>query len=339
MGKREAGEIMKGCAIDIGTMNLVSARRTTSGVSIRRMRDVFLDLPKEAKKMLKLSGAEFIERVEEDDIIVVGDAAMEIAAVYNKEVRRPLSSGLVSAGELEAVSILGVLIKNVLGEPVIPGEACYFSVPADPIDQLDRDIIYHTGIFDKILTELGFTAYASNEAMAVIYSETSKDQFSGISLSFGSGMLNAALAVNAMEGLSFSVARAGDWLDRGAAKSLGTTQARICSLKEKGINLMGPKTREEEALVFYYKNLIEYVIKHFVAQFKLKCHLAIPKPLPIIISGGTSLAEGFVDLFSSVFKKYQKRFPIEISEIRHASSPLNAVAQGLLVQAMQEYDE
>lgn len=337
MSKKDPSSFVKGCSIDIGTMNLVSARRTSSGLSLRRMRDVFLDLPLEAKKMLKLSGAEFIER--EDDIIVVGDAAMEIASIYNKEVRRPLASGLVAAGEMDAVSVLGMLIKTVLGEPICEGEACYFSVPANPIDQLDRDVIYHTGIFDRILTEMGYTAYASNEAMAIIYSETVKEQFSGIGISFGSGMVNVALAVNAMEGLSFSVARSGDWIDSGAAKSLGSTQSRMCSLKEKGINLMDPKSREEEALVFYYKNMIEYVIKHFTTQFKENCHLAVPRPLPIIISGGTSLAEGFVDLFKVVFKKHQKHFPVQISEIRHAGSPLNAVAQGLLVQAMQEYED
>jgi len=337
MTKKDTSNIVKGCAIDIGTMNLVSARRTGSGISIRRMRDVFLDLPKESKKMLKLSGAEFIER--ESDLIVIGDAAMEIASIYNKEVRRPLSSGLVSPGEMEAVSVLGTLIGSVLGKPLVENEACYFSVPADPIDHPDRDVIYHTGIFEKILTEMGFTAYASNEAMAIIYSETSKEQFSGISCSFGSGMVNVALAVSAMEGITFSVARSGDWIDRGVAKSLGSTQSRICSLKEKGVDLMNPKGREEEAISFYYKNLIEYVIKHFVAQFKQRCQLAVPKAIPIIVSGGTSMAGGFLELFQTVFKKHQRKFPVEISEIRAAGDPLNSVAQGLLVQAMQEYED
>lgn len=338
MSKTEVN-IVKGCAIDIGTMNLVAARRTASGISIRSIRDVFLDLPKESKKMLKLSGAEFIEREKEDDVIVLGDAALRIASIHNHEVRRPLSSGLVSPGEMEAVSVLGALIQRVLGPPLVEGEACYFSVPSDPIDQPDRDIIYHTGIFEKILTEMGFTAYASNEAMAVVYSEAAKEEFSGIGFSLGAGMVNIALAVSAMEGLSFSVARGGDWLDRGVAKSIGSTQARVCSLKEKGVNLMDPKTREEEAITFYYKNLIDYVIRHFVMQFKKNCHLAVPHPIPIIVSGGTSMAGGFIDLFELVFKKYKAKFPVEVSQIRAAKDPLNAVAQGLLVQAMQEYQE
>jgi len=177
--------------------------------------------------MLKLTGAEFVER--EDDIIVVGDAALEIAAIFNREARRPLSSGLISPGEMEAMSILGTLVKTVLGDPVVSNEVCFFSIPAEPIDDPEKDVIYHTGVFEKIISECGYKPYSSNEAMAVIYSEAAKENFSGISLSFGSGMTNVALALNAMEGLSFSVARAGDWIDAGAARSVGSTQSRICN--------------------------------------------------------------------------------------------------------------
>jgi len=119
----------------------------------------------------------------------------------------------------------------------------------------------------------------------------------------------------------------------------GTETKKEKTLKEKGVDLMKPTSRETEALVFYYKSLIEYSIKHFVEQFKAKCQLAMPRPIPIIVSGGTSMAGGFMDLFKIVFEKYRKRFPLEVSEIRQAAKPLNAVAQGLLVQAIQEYEE
>ena len=208
------------------------------------------------------------------------------------------------------------------------------------MDQPDRDIIYHRGVFERIVRECGFTPIASNEAMAVIFSETAKDGFSGVALSFGSGMTNVALAVNTIEGLSFSVARGGDWIDRGAAKAVGSTQARICALKEQGVDLMAPAGREQEAIVFYYKALIEYALDEIAKRFKaLQGKFILPKPIPLIISGGTSLADGFMDLFEQVFEPKRKRFPIDVSEIRQAGEPLNAVAYGLLVQALQEYDE
>lgn len=329
-----------GRGLDVGTMNLVCAQRTGKDkVETSRVRDAFLDLDSGAKRMLKLSGVNFINQGE-DGIIVVGDAAMEMANVFGREARRPLSQGLISAGEIDALEVLGVMIKNLLGEPKVEGEVCYYSVPAAPVDDPSRDVVYHKGVFERIVTECGFEAIAGNEAMAIVYAETAADGFSGLGISFGSGMCNLALAVSGVEGLCFSVARGGDWIDAGAAKATGSTQSRICALKEKGFDLMDPKSREEEALALYYKSLIEYCVDQTAREFaKIKDRFALPKAIPIVVSGGTSLAGNFLPFFEQVFAKKRKRFPFEISEIRQASDPLNAVARGLLIQAIQDHDE
>lgn len=330
---------MPGRGIDIGTMNIVAAKQAAKGkVETSRVRDAFLDLEPGAKKMLKLSGVNFIDKGE-DGIIVVGDAAMEMANVFGREARRPLSQGLISAGEMDALEILGIMIKNLLGPPEKEGEHCFFSVPAAPVDE-DRDVVYHQGVFERIVTECGYTATPSNEAMAIVYAETAKDGFSGLGISFGSGMCNIALAINGIEGLTFSVARGGDWIDGGAARATGSTSSRMCALKEQGIDLMAPKTREEEALVLYYKSLITYCIDHTAQEFaKIADRFALPKAIPIVVSGGTSLAGNFLPFFQQTFEAKRKRFPIEVSEIRQASDPLNAVARGLLIQALQEDED
>ena len=327
-----------GIGLDLGTMNVVSARRTDKGIDTRRMRDAFLDLPPESKKMLKLSGVSYVDRG--DEILILGDAALDTANVFGREARRPLSGGLISSSESDSLEVLGLIVRNVLGEPLEPGEHCYFSVPAAPIDVAGRDVVYHRGVFERIVSECGYTPHAANEAMAIIYAETAKEGFSGIAISFGSGMSNVALSSSTIEGLSFSVGRGGDWVDAGVAKSVGSTQARICAIKERGIDLNAPQGREQEALVFYYKNLVEYVLDQIALQFKtIEGRFSLPKPIPIIISGGTSKPTGFVEFFTRLFETKRKRFPIEISEIRAASDPLNAVANGLLVQALQEYSD
>lgn len=332
-------EATPGRGIDIGTMNIVSARRTGADkVETSRVRDAFLDLDAGAKKMLKLSGVNFIDRGE-DGIIVVGDAALEMANVFGREARRPLSQGLIAAGELDALDILAVMIKNLLGEPSVAGECCFYSVPAAPVDE-DRDIVYHKGVFERIITECGFSALPSNEAMAIIYAETAKEGFSGLAISFGSGMCNVSLAVNGIDGLMFSVAQGGDWIDAGAAKATGSTQSRMCSLKERGFDLLAPKSREEEALALYYKSLIEYCLDNIAKEFaKIKDRFALPRPIPIVVSGGTALAGNFLPFFQQTFESKRKRFPVEVSEIRMATDPLNAVARGLLIQAIQETEE
>jgi hypothetical protein len=326
-----------GVGLDMGTMNIVAARREASEVRTKRIRDAFLDLPAEHKRMLKLSNVNYIEK--DEDIIIVGDAAYDMANVIGREVRRPLAAGLISAGEHDALEILGVLVRHVLGEPRQKDEVCVFSVPAAPVDDPSKDIVYHRGILERIVNECGYKAIPSNEALAIIYAECGKDQFSGIAFSFGSGMTNVALAIRTMEGLSFSVGRGGDWIDAGAAKSVGATQSRMCSIKEKGLDLMNPQGREQEALVVYYKNLIEYALDNVAKEFaKIRDRFDMPFPVPIVVSGGTSKAAGFLDFFKEVFESKRKRFPIEVSVIRAATEPLDAVARGLLVQAVQEYD-
>lgn len=335
--KQAAKKVLPGVGLDCGTMNFVAARRTERGVETRRMRDAFIDLPADSKKMLRLRKVNFIEM--DDELIVVGDAAIEFANLFGKEARRPLKAGMVSAGELDAIKVLGVLISKVLGKPAVPAEFCYYSVPAAPVDE-NRDVVYHRGILAKIIQECGYTPVASNEALAIVYSETAMEGFSGIGISFGSGMSNVAMAINTVEGLSFSVARGGDWIDSGAATSLGSTASRMCALKEKGVDLMSPQGREQEAIAFYYRAHIDYMLDNFLREFvKVKDKFAIPDAIPIVVGGGTSLAGGFLDLFKAAFEAKRKKFPIQISEIRHAQEPLNSVAQGLLIQALQEYDE
>jgi len=286
---------------------------------------------------MKLSDVDYIEM--NDHLLIVGDSALEMNIFLGDgfPLQRPLQDGLISPGELDSVDVLTFMLKQILGEPQEKGEYCYYSVPANPID-MKRDIVYHEGVFSRIITQLGYEPISGNEAEAIIFSECEKDGFSGIGISFGSGMTNVCLALKAMPCLQFSVARGGDWIDSGSAVSLGRSQSHMTEIKENGIDLMNPKTREEEALVFYYKKLITYAIDGIAKQFIMSGNsFGLKQELPIIISGGTSKAGNFMEFFKQVFERKKKRFPIQVSEIRHASDPLNAVAKGLLIQARQEY--
>lgn len=325
-----------GCGLDVGTMNLVAARETGNQVETKRIRDAFIDLDPEAKKTLRLSKVDYVEK--DGNLIVLGDSALNMANLFKREVRRPLSRGVISAGELDAQQILSLLIENVVGKPVVPKEHCFYSVPASPVDDENQDIIYHTEVFRKILSELGYTPHPMNEAMAIIYSQCAEENFSGLSVSFGSGMGNIALAYQTVKGMDFSVARGGDWIDSHAAKATGSTSARMCAIKEKGVNLAKPGSRDEEAIALYIRALIKYVLDNIAIQFKkVQASIDLPEPIPFIVSGGTSRAGGFMDVFTEEFEAVKKRgFPIQISELRSARDPMTSVAEGLLLLASQE---
>lgn len=329
-----------GVGLDLGTMNIVSSRMTDAGkIDTVHVRDCFIDLDPEAKKTLRLTKIDYIEKG--GRLIVIGDSALNLVNLFKRELRRPLSRGVISAGELDAQQILSLLVKHVLDEPTQKGEHCYYSVPAAPIDDLDQDVVYHSEIFRKIITELGYTAHPMNEAMAIVYSQCAKDNFSGLSVSFGSGMANVALSYQTVCGLSFSVARGGDWIDTHAAKAMGSTVARMCSLKERGVNLASPSSRDEEAIALYIRSLIKYCLENISLQFrKVQSTLDLPDPIPFVVSGGTTKAGGFLDVFREEFEALKKKgFPIAISEVRPAKDPMTAVAEGLMVLATEEYTD
>ena len=324
-----------GAGLDCGTLNFVAARRGGSkGVKMTRLRNAFLDLPSEHKRMLKLAKTSYIDYG--GRLLVIGDEAISTANLFNKEARRPMAGGIISAGEIDAQGVMAVMVRYLLGEPR-PGEPCCFSVPAPAVDVQESDTTYHRAVLSKILSELGYAPQPVNEALAIVYSECMPENFSGLALSFGSGMTNVCLACNAMSALEFSLARGGDWIDKGAARAVGTTAAKICAIKENGVNLASSDSREGEAIALYVKELIDYAINNIISHFsRVRREILVPKPIPIIISGGTSLAGGFVDKFKERFEAYRGKFPVEVSEIRPAKDAMTSVAAGLLLYAQME---
>lgn len=335
------------CALglDIGTCFLVSAKPADNNqVTLKSVRDAFIDMDNEPsiKSMLRTNGTDFIEAG--DKLYIVGNDALVMANIFKHEARRPLSRGVISPGELEAEKILMVLLENVAGRARVQNETCFFSVPGNPIDR-DMDVVYHQAMFAKMIGSLGYKAMSLNEASAIVYSNAAKEQFSAIAISFGAGSVNVCLMYKTMIGFSFCLSRSGDWIDESAAKVTGTTASRIMAIKERGVNLMDPSEgdpkhfREREAISIYYKSLILYVLDSIKNEFlKRQSSIDLPNAIPIILSGGTSLAKNFKEFFITGFNTVKDKFPIPVSEVRCAENPLSAVAQGLLVAALN-HDE
>lgn len=324
----------KVAGLDIGTMNIISAKQKTKGGSVdfKKIRDVFIDLNEDQVKMLKLSGTtSYIKK--DDRYYVLGDDAANIANIFNRNLRTPLVKGVISAGEIEAMEILSVMVGEVLGKS--EGGTCYVSSPGDPIDN-DFDALYHQAVISDIVANFGWNVKTTSESTAMAFSECSNEQFTGLCLSFGHGMTNLSLVFKTIETIRFSVAMGGSWIDAQAAKVTGKTASQLCAIKEKGINLVKPQGREQAALAIYYKHLIKYVIKNFIEKFKtLNSTIELPEKIPCVVAGGTSLAGGFIDLLKQAINE-EKGFPFPISEVRHSQDPLNSIAKGLLIMAQND---
>jgi hypothetical protein len=267
-----------------------------------------------------------------------------MANLFKQEVRRPLSKGLISPSALKAQKVLNIILFSVLDESLETGEHCYYSVPADPIDIPGQNVGYHKEMFRRLITGHKYEAHPLNEAMAIIYGECAETNYSGLALSFGAGLCNVALSYNTLMALDFSIAKGGgDWVDATAAQATGSTSARMCAIKERGgfdLSKASNDNPEIDAIALYVRTLIKHCLKTIADKLKRdKDNHELLEPIPLVISGGTSLAEGFMTVFNEEFEiiKKTKGFPINISEVRRVKEPLDAVANGLLVLANNEY--
>ena len=329
----ETTEVALGKGLDIGTANLAAAvQNDTEGITVTVERNAFLDIGSDvySKNMLTKLKVPYV--VHNGKLLVLGESAFELANVFGKETRRPMKDGLISPREVDAMPMIKLIIQKVLGDPREQGENCYFSVPAESLD-VDNNIVYHQGLFEGMLSKLGYAGKAINEAHAVVFSELADQDFSGIGLSFGGGMANACVCYKTIPCLSFSVARGGDWIDRNVANVLGVKMSRATYLKERGIDIRDPKNREEEAVAIYYRNLISYTLENIKERFQSGENMPMfNEPIDIACAGGTSLVGGFIEVFRDEFSKIE--FPIPVGRIFRAEEALQSVAKGCLVAAV-----
>jgi len=325
-----------GC--DCGTMTMQVARSDSKEVKITR--NCFLELNKDEINISDLNEINYVEG-DNNNIYIIGDDAFRLANIFGKEVSRPMEKGLISSKEINAIDVLTIMVKELLGN--INGKEVYvtYSIPAEAVDE-SRSVTYHEKVFSRIFSALGVNFKPFNEASAIIYSECEKEKYTGIAISFGAGLANICCSYKGIETFKFSISRSGDWIDKNTAESLNMIKNRVTGIKEKSLDLQkgfdeepNKKTRRIlESLTYYYTSMIDYTIKRIIKEFNEKVEVEIDEDLPVIISGGTSLPNGFLEIFQSIIGKYQ--LPFHISEIRRAKNPLTAVAQGLCIKTMSD---
>jgi len=325
------------CGLDIGTMTLILTRSDKSGALVTR--NMFLEVDTDEVPISEFSDLNYVKS--DEGTFIIGDDAFKMANLFNKKVSRPMEQGMISPNEIDAVDVLALMIKNMFGDVKSKDVYCSYSIPAEAID-MERSVTYHSKVFTRILGAIGVNHTSCNEAMAVIYSECKKEQFSGIALSFGAGMCNVCCAYKGVQAFEFATSRSGDWIDTQVANSLNMTPNRVTNIKEKYLDLEVGFRKEKnkkrrrvlEALTYYYSAMMDYTIKNLIKQFEDNFELELDDDIPIVIAGGTSLITGFLELFKETIKKHE--LPFDVSEIRMAAEPHTAISRGLLIKTMSD---
>ncbi|NBT08688.1 MAG: hypothetical protein EBS93_07610 [Chitinophagia bacterium] len=324
--------------LDVGTSYIVLAKDNNGNIEYKDFRDAFYIIKPSspvATKMIEkgLSGKVFIKD-NDGSFILLGKDAIEKAIERNDTAKRPMYRGVVSAKEKDAKRVLAFILQEVVGQSSEPGQKLVYCVPAQPVDQEDEDfdIGYHEDVIKTILQEVGYDARSINEAEALCYAELDTNDYTGIGISCGAGMTNICVMLNGEPTVVFSTTKSGDWVDRMSAVATGEPDSVIQAEKEAGGFKIGEPNDSPilAAVSAYYERLIDYTTKQLSSA--LTGHKMLPKfkdPLTIVIAGGTSQANGYIEQFTK--KLSDNNFPLAIKEIRHANDPLHAVAKGCLI--------
>lgn len=327
-----------GVGLDVGTGWLCSAGYKGDKVETTPLRDCFYSISPEmfSKSMFNKDQVKYVEH--NGKVHIVGEDALTLAKIQNGSALRPLAKGVINPNERAAAPILREMISSCVSPyKSKDGETLVFSIPA-PLYEPGNDgfnVEYHSLSLSSLINSLGFKPVSLNEAYAVIISGLEKaNEVTGLGLSFGAGLVNVAFVYKGMSLFEFSINKSGDFIDQESARACGVAESIINHIKEKDLDLTKNEfdvSPEERALIFTHRHVIKNTINSIVNTFSSSETANIIEPIPIVISGGTTLPNGFISMFKSELDNVS--LPFEYTKIIPVKDRLTSVAKGCLMYA------
>jgi hypothetical protein len=345
---------MQRMGLDIGTKNIVLAYTDKDGKKkIRHEVNGFVKIQKGdgfTKQLLVNSGVAYVEIG--NNFVALGKKAEELSYAFNRTLERPMIDGVISGKTEEAMQIMAVIIRAIVGK-LNDDAILYYTVPADAINT-ETNVAFHEKVMKMMIDDFDSSKIISfpiNEARAIVISQI--EDKTGIGISFGAGMVNICYCLYGIEVFSFSIVGSGDRIDIDSAVRFGydpkepdgsykETPTSICKRKEKVTLTECPEDIIGKTIWINYGIMIENVMRAIIDGFKKNEEKArIDRPIPIVIAGGTSSPDGFTEYVQNTVSKMQdnNEIPFEIGSITRAEKPLYTVAEGCLVAAEMHEEE
>jgi hypothetical protein len=318
--------------LDVGTSRIVAARQAGQEIKYGTQLNAFVAIPysKMTENVLHKEGVP--HTIEANEIIVHGNESERFADLLNKDIRRPMLRGLLNPEEPDSVRLIHEITTALVGKAE-KGQKLCFTVPAAPVGA-EENLTYHEATIRQVVGELGYNVKSISEGLAVVYGEMESTNYTGIGISCGGGLCNVCLAYLSVPVISFSVPKAGDFIDSSAASVTGERANRMRIVKEQSFNINGHfADKLQQILGVYYDDMIQALVAGLRNAFQNARNLPkMSKPIPLVLSGGTAMPKGFRDRFEKILR--EREFPIQLSEIRMAADPLTTTAKGSLVAAL-----
>jgi hypothetical protein len=321
--------------LDVGTSRIVVAQRAEGEIQYDSQLNAFVTIPFSKITQSVLERERVPHTVLAREIMVHGNESEKFASLLNTDIRRPMTGGVLDAKEPESLRMMREIVTSMLPVGNPDQQKLCFTVPAAPLGA-EGSLTYHEATVKQILGEIGYQSASINEGLAVVYGELDASNYTGIGISLGGGLCNVCLAYLSVPVLSFSIPKAGDFIDSSAAAMTGERANQMRIAKEDSFHFNGFfADKAQQVLAVYYDDMIRSLVtalKEALARTR-----NVPKfsrPVPMVLSGGTALPPGFRDRFEKLL--WEQDFPISVSEIRLAQNPLHATAKGALVYALSD---
>jgi hypothetical protein len=239
--------------LDIGTTNIIVAHKDDKNFKISRQLNAFVTIPSSnlTKDALVKDDVLFFEGNQK--LYVMGHSAEDFADILGGTVRQPIEAGILNPKENESESVIKSFVERLLRPSKKRGEKVCFSIPGKPLEGNGSALVYHESVLKNQILGLGYTPIAINEGSAVVISELSGYNYTGIGISLGGGMCNVCFSYLTVPVVAYSLPKGGDYIDAMAARSIGESILKVKRVKERQLNLSAaPKDRIEAALHIYY---------------------------------------------------------------------------------------
>jgi hypothetical protein len=322
--------------LDAGTSRLVVARGHASEIRYESQLNAFVGIPYSKITAAALERERVPHTVAPGEILVQGNESEKFASLLNAEIRRPMTRGVLDAKEPAGLQVMRELLASLLGPRGESGpRKVTFTAPAAPLGQEDS-LTFHERTLKQMIGDLGYEASSINEGLAVVYAELEESNYTGIGISCGGGLCNVCLAYLAVPVLSFSIPKAGDFIDLSAAQMTGLRANRVRLAKEDGFHFNGCfADKTHQVISVYYEDVIQTLVDALKEALTRTGNLPrFDRPIPLVLAGGTAMPAGFRDRFAKIVG--ERDFPVKLSEIRVSQNPLYATAKGALVCALSE---
>lgn len=328
----EGGEV-SAVGLDVGTSRIVVAGGP-NGHKAQTQLNAFVAVPYSKMTEAILQQNKMVFHRNGKDLYVFGNDSERFASFFSAIPRRPMQHGVMNPQEPMGQQIIQAIIESVVPRGR-KNELLCFSVPGKG-EGADTNLVYHEAVIKNFMQSLGYEAKAINEGLAVVFAELQNENFTGIGISCGGGMCNVCVAFLSVPMLTFSLPVAGDYIDSSVASVVDEPVTRVRLIKEESLDLSRqPKDKVTSALHIYYDEVISSLVGKLREEFENSRQLPkLERPMPIVLSGGTTKPRGFLQKFESAIKA--NGFPVQISDVRMASDPLTATARGCYIAAMSE---